>query len=243
MANPAATIVRVPRRRSQKVDPAHPVYEIDLWLIDSEPPIWRSLAVPADLTLDRLHRLIQVVMGWEDYHLHQFETRSGRRFEPATPVGGVDAMWGWIRGDDGESEDEACITVRNLFEDLKQTVSYLYDFGDGWEHGIKLIDTHADRCGFVHLPICLGGAHAAPPEDSGGIWGYREKLEIMRNPDPNDEWHREVVEWLGGARFNPEAFDIAAGNCRIMAEWSRHATRSAARSRRRGTKHRKRKSR
>ncbi len=243
MANPPATIVRVPRRRSRKVDPAHPVYEIDLWLVDSEPPIWRSLAVPANLTLDRLHQLIQAVMEWEDYHMHQFETRSGRRFEPATPVGGVDAMWGWFRGDDGTSEDEACLTVRDLFEDLKQTVSYLYDFGDGWEHGVKLIDTHAEGCGFAHLPVCLGGAHAGPPEDSGGVWGYQEKLEIVRNPDPNDEWHREVVAWIGGEEFDPEAFDIAATNGRIVDAWSRYSTPSASGNRRRGTKRRTRKSR
>jgi len=243
MGNPAATIVRIPRRRSRKIDPAHPVYEIDLWLVDSEPLIWRSLAVSADLTLDGLHRLIQVVMEWKESHLHQFETRSGRRFEPATPVGGVDAMWGWLRGDDRESEDEARITVRNIFEDLKQTVSYLYDFGDSWEHGIKLVDTHADRCAFAQLPVCLGGAHAGPPEDSGGVWGYREKLEIMRNPDPNDEWHRDVMEWIGGARFDPEAFDIAARNRRISAAWSRLSTLSASGNRRCGTKQRKRKSR
>ncbi len=243
MVNPTATFVRIPRRRSRKVDPAHPVYEIDLWLVDSEPLIWRSLAVPADLTLDGLHRLIQVVMEWKESHLHQFETRSGRRFEPARPVGGVDAMWGWLRGDDGQSEDEACITVRDLFEDLKQTVSYLYDFGDSWEHGIKLIDTHAERGVFGQLPACLGGAHAGPPEDSGGVWGYREKLEIMRNPDPNDEWHQDVMAWIGGTQFDPEAFDIAARNRRITAVWSRHSTRPAAGCRRRGTKQRKRKSR
>ena len=151
-------------------------------------------------------------------------------------------MWDMFRGGREDPEDEDRITLRALFEDLKQTVSYLYDFGDSWKHGIKLIDTHEARSAFAHLPICLAGARAAPPEDSGGIWGFEEKVQILRNPDPNDSWHQEVMEWMGGAEFDPEAFDVNATNRQIGGTWSTRPARSSS-PRRGPTKRRKRKSR
>ncbi len=233
MTSSATATVRVPRRCSSKADPAHPVYEIDLWLIDSEPPIWRSLAVPAEFTLGELHELIQVVMDWEDAHLHRFETKGGRLFEPATQVGGVDSMWDWIRGNRRKGEHEARVTLRSIFEDLTQKILYTYDFGDNWEHGIKLVDTHEDRSAFASLPCCLAGGRAGPPEDSGGPWGYQEKLEILRNPDPHVEWHQDVIEWMGERPIDPEAFDLADRNRRIARIWQRQPVRSSSKGRRR----------
>ena len=49
-----------------------PVYQLMVTLLESEPPIWRRLQVPADISLTKLHRVLQVVMGWEESHLHQF---------------------------------------------------------------------------------------------------------------------------------------------------------------------------
>lgn len=196
----------IPRRRSRSVDPAHPVYEVDLWLGGSDPLIWRSLIAPADMTLDRLHELIQAVMGWHNCHMHQFMTRSGRHFEPAP-------------GLDAESLDEADATLREVFADLKDTLGYEYDFGDSWEHGIRLVKTHADGSAFAQVPACLDGRRAGPLEDSGGIFGYEDIVRILRDPDPKDEWHRDVLEWaaeLHGGEFDPEAFDVDETN-RVIA--------------------------
>jgi hypothetical protein len=217
MTSPTPAPTTIPRRRRRNVDPAHPVYELDVWLGGSEPVIWRSLAVPADLSLSMLHRVIQAVMEWEDHHLHQFQTKSGRRFEPRRQAGGADVMWKMMFAEGGAAEDESRITLRDLFEELKEKLAYTYDFGDSWVHVIKLIDTHVDASAFDQLPVCLAGERAGPPEDSGGIWDYEEKLEILRAPDPNDEWHEEVIEWLGGRDFDPEAFDIVEKNRRIKA--------------------------
>jgi hypothetical protein len=215
-----------PRRRRPRTNPDHAVYELDVWLADSDPLIWRTLAMPADFTLDRLHRLLQQVMEWEDYHQHSFETRERRRFEPKRQVGGVDAMWSFLAGPEGEVENEVRFTLRDLFDDLKDILAYEYDFGDGWVHGIKLIGTHADPAAFAHLPMCLDGRRAGPPEGCGGVWGYAEKLEILRNPDPNNEWHRDVIEWIGGADFDPERFDVDARNRLLKDAWSKNRRRS-----------------
>lgn len=242
MASSTATTVKVPRRCSSNAAPGHPVYEIDLWLVDSKPLIWRTLAVPADFTLGDLHVLIQEVMEWEDDHLHRFTTKAGRKFEPATQVRGVDSTWALFREPRKKSEDEARVTLRSIFTDLMERICYLYDFGDNWEHGIKLVDTHEDRSAFACVPCCLAGARAGPPEDSGGIGVYEEKLDILRDPDPEDELHQQVIEWMGGEGFDPEAFDVAALNRRLVAAWREVPARSSPAGRR-GTKQRKRRSR
>jgi hypothetical protein len=38
------------------------------------PPVWRRVEAASDLGLDDLHDVLQVVFGWEDYHLHRFTT-------------------------------------------------------------------------------------------------------------------------------------------------------------------------
>ena len=61
------------------------VYELEITLLDIEPRIWRRFAVPADLTLADLHRVIQEAMGWYDVHLHQFVAADGARYEAHNP--------------------------------------------------------------------------------------------------------------------------------------------------------------
>lgn len=241
MKNSSSATAKIPRRRKSTVDPGHAVYELDLWLVDSQPLIWRSFAVPADFTLEQMHYLIQSMMEWENYHMHQFETHSGRRFELDCQVGGVDMMWQMMGGFEEPPENESRFTVHDLFEPLKEVICYLYDFGDDWAHGIKLINTHAEASAFDHLPRCLDGARAGPPEDCGGVWGYMEKLDILRNPDPKDEWHQEIIEWMGGTNFDPEAFDLAVINRRLKSiAWKRLKTprRPARANKRRKSKSR-----
>ena len=48
------------------------LYLLKIQLIDIKPAIWRRFVVPASITLDRLHDVIQIVMGWTDSHLHEF---------------------------------------------------------------------------------------------------------------------------------------------------------------------------
>jgi hypothetical protein len=78
----------------------------------------------------------------------------------------------------------------------------IYDFGDDWRHEILLeaILLREDRRKY---PRCIGGAHACPPEDCGGIPGYHHVLEVLANPD--DDEHEEMLEWLGG-KYDPQAF-------------------------------------
>jgi pRiA4b ORF-3-like protein len=63
------------------------VYQIKVILKGSKPPIWRRIQVPSDTTLARLHRILQRVMGWEDYHLYQFVV-AGMEYSDPRVAGG-----------------------------------------------------------------------------------------------------------------------------------------------------------
>ncbi|WP_051229564.1 plasmid pRiA4b ORF-3 family protein [Paludibacterium yongneupense] len=88
---------------------------------------------------------------------------------------------------------------------------YLYDFGDGWQHTIKIRKTMPGDPG-LKLPLCTGGENACPPEDVGGPCGYEEFLEAIR--DPRHEEHEAMLAWCGG-EFDPGYFDLAAVDLRF----------------------------
>lgn len=84
------------------------------------------------------------------------------------------------------------------------TPIYEYDFGDGWDHELKIEKiVPADLT--AHYPRCTAGSRACPPEDCGGPPGYERLLEALR--DPKHEDHEQMREWIGG-EFDPEAFDL-----------------------------------
>ena len=68
---------------------------------------------------------------------------------------------------------------------------YIYDYGDDWEHDIKLekilISDPKSK-----YPLCTGGKRACPPEDCGGVWGYYDFLEIIM--DPSHERYEDILE-------------------------------------------------
>ena len=130
--------------------------------------IWRRLLVPRGLTLYGLHRTIQIAFGWEDYHLHAFKLH-GRRFG---------TEWTGQRHhvveDDGTSLRE--VTLADLSLWLRQKIIYEYDFGDFWEHEIRVEAREEAKPG-SSCPVCIGGARAGPPpEDIGGPDGYDRLL-------------------------------------------------------------------
>lgn len=170
------------------------VYQLKVSLREITPLIWRRVQVPGDLTLAKLHRVLQIVMGWTNSHLHKFS------------IGGVD----YAEPDpDGfmNFQSDRRSRLNNVVR-AKQKFEYEYDFGDGWVHDLvveKTLEPEAD----IFYPICLAGERACPPEDCGGIWGYEKFLEAIM--DPANEEHEEMLTWIGGS-FDPETFDLDAVN-------------------------------
>ncbi|MCK4732574.1 MAG: plasmid pRiA4b ORF-3 family protein [Methanophagales archaeon] len=173
------------------------VYQFKITLKGIKPPIWRRIQVPETYTFWELHLAIQNAMSWTVCHLHEFEL--------VNPETGLKQFIGTQNEDFGDEVlPESNKKIADYFSMENQSAVYTYDFGDNWEHKIQL-EKIVPREKGVKYPICMKGKRACPPEDCGGIWGYAELLEIIRNP--KHEEYEEMLEWLGG-EFDPEYFDV-----------------------------------
>ena len=168
------------------------ILQFKLTLLDVEPPVWRRVRVPARFTLNRLHDVIQAVMLWLDYHLHEFE------------IG--DKRYADLQGEGPDAYGERLYSDRNLrLHDVVgrgvRRFSYGYDFGDDWRMEIAIEKTVPAEPGVVY-PLLVEGARAAPPEDCGGPFGYMNFIAALA--DQNHPDHEEMMEWRDGEPFDPE---------------------------------------
>ena len=188
-------------------------FQLRISLLGTIPLVWRSIAVPETITLPALHGAIQAAMGWHDSHLHEFSTVKGR--------------YGNIDPDDAFVDDMKNERGVRLLKVLGYTgtLEYRYDFGDDWLHLIQLEDILPAAVEAGPGVRCIAGANACPPEDVGGIPGYQQFVQVIR--DPSHEHYAETREWLG-EDFDPGAFDLEAANLRLSRRHARHAWRQLA---------------
>ena len=188
------------------VDQPQEIYQIQVTLLGTDPPIWRRLLVPADLTLEQLHDVLQLAMGWENYHLHEF--RIGRqRFGKPDPM---ERTFGGPR-----TASERTARLFSVLGRVGAKAVYTYDFGDSWEHEIVVEKCVASEPGYAY-PACLAGERHGPPEDCGGIPGFYNFLEAIS--DPEHEEHQDLLDWVGGS-FAPESFSVDAVNQRLQKKF------------------------
>src|SRR5262249_52930883 len=171
------------------------IYQLKVTLSGSRPPIWRRLQVPGDLTLGRLHPILQVLLGWKDRHLHLFA--SGRTvYRLPLPDLGF------------PSQDERRVTVGDVLPREKERLRYEYDFRDGWEL-VLVVEKILPRGTAPAGPACLDGKRNGPPEEIGGIVGYERLLAARQEPSRHGS--AELADRLGEG-FDPEAFDLEEVN-------------------------------
>jgi len=163
-------------------------------LLEIEPLIWRRVRVLRNVRLNRLHQILQIILGWQDSHLHEF--RAG---DLVLGMQDVDEL------DERENfQDENEWSLQELLDVGVLEFEYLYDFGDGWTH--RVIVEPATRGGEPGpSPLCLAGENACPPEDAGGPHRYAEFLQAIT--DPTHEEHKEFLRWVGGV-WDPRGFDL-----------------------------------
>jgi hypothetical protein len=171
------------------------IHQLKVTLTQIRPPVWRRLQVASSINLRRLHDVLQATMGWTQSHLYEFEIGGSTFGEPSPEI-------------DFPVRSAKATPLRRVAPDAGTTFSYLYDFGDSWQHQVVVEQVLPPEPG-VSYPRCLTGRRACPPEDVGGVWGYQEFLEAIR--DPTHEEHEAMLEWVGGA-FDPEAFDLRRVN-------------------------------
>ena len=183
---------------NKKTKDLRKVYQIKISLRDIRPPIWRRIEVFSDTTLERLHLIFQLAMGWSNYHLHQYT------------IGGVE--YGEPHPDyDFEVKDEKKVKLYQVTPKENFKFIYEYDSGNRWEHEVlieKILPVEKGK----HYPFCVKGKRTCPPEDVGGPWGYADFLEAVH--DPYHSEHEDMLEWVGG-EFDPEAFNLEEVNERL----------------------------
>jgi len=164
-----------------------------LQLIDTEPLVSRTFKVSAKTTMYELHHIIQVVMGWTNSHLYQFNV-------------GAEVIADTRLVDDelGPVTDVKGVMVPQVFSHVGNTVTYEYDFGDGWMHHLELVEISTHPINEV-LPQIIGGENACPPEDCGGTYGYKELKEVLLNPKHPE--YKSSKRWVGST-FDPMVCDL-----------------------------------
>jgi hypothetical protein len=178
------------------------------------PPVWRGIKVPAGFTFYDLHETIQLTFGWTNSHLFQF-----------SPLGVGSSLVitdTQYHDDDDDDDDEQgrrldadSVLLSEIFKTEKQHFSYIYDFGDSWEHKITLEKIIEEPS---YFPECTAGKGKCPPENCGGIWGFENFKKIMA--DKKHPEYKETAKWLGLKRnetWNPDEFDLVEIN-RIISE-------------------------
>lgn len=175
-------------------------FRLRVTLADIEPLIWRRVLVRADTTLHELHRAIQLLFQWYDYHLYRFDV-GNRVFEAPD--------------EEAEGEDSTKARLGRLGLSAGDAFSYTYDFGDDWVHIVEVeaLESVTDQ---AWLPWVIDGARRGPPEDCGGPYRYSEVQSLLERPvaDLDDDDHETLV-WLG-EDFDPEEFSLAQARHDLM---------------------------
>ena len=161
-------------------------------LKDSDPPIWRVVEVPTSITLKVLHDIVQVTMGWLDYHLWELVIDGQSYGLP------MDEDWGTA-----PRKVASRTRLREVLAPGTTMIDYTYDFGDNWEHNLIVSDVRRGEPDTAY-PRFIAGERDCPPEDCGGIPGFYEMLEARA--DPNHPDHAEITEWLDG--YDPEELEV-----------------------------------
>lgn len=163
-------------------------------LDDTDPPVWRRVAVHAGSTLATLHRVVQAAMGWHDSHLWEFQIGE-KTYGMPLPV----------KMDIGRRLHRADRTkLATVLDTGLDGFAYVYDMGDYWFHRISVERIElAEPEG--RYPRLLDGARRCPPEDCGGIPGYYQFLETIEAPGSGEAGvrKREALAWYGGP-FDPD---------------------------------------
>jgi len=178
---------------------ARSVYQLKISLQGSKPAIWRRVLVMNTISLEKLHQIIQVAMGWSSSHLYEFE-QGRKRFGPPAEYS------------EESIYDDRDVQLRDVLYKVKAKLEYVYDFGDNWQHKIILEEITPAKRKNIQSQV-LKAVNACPPEDVGGLPGYSHLLKILK--DPFHDEYQELCEWIGlegGKKFDYSSYDIELAN-------------------------------
>jgi len=139
-------------------------YKLNIRLLGVEPYIWRQISVPGTISLDRLHDVIQIVMGWQDEHLYCFNIAGNQYSETFE-----------------DCKNSVTSRLSDLLNKIGSSFEYVYDFGDNWQHLISIEDTDYPTHESGVPIVCIDGSNDCPPESVGGVEGYHRYCEAAQS--------------------------------------------------------------
>lgn len=173
-------------------------FQLRVNLKDAPLPIWRRLLVNGDITLDQLHEILQLSMGWSGYHIHHFHFGN-------TIYGDL------VDAKNKKIKDQSSIKLSDILNEEGDEFIYEYDLADSWQHEVK-VERVVELEGGPALARCIMGKRACPPEDVGGTEGYREFLVVVE--DPENPEIEEKLTWVG-CDFDANSFDARLVNLQL----------------------------
>ena len=165
------------------------VVQLKISIVGIAPQIWRRIVLSTDSSLHELHRIIQLLFEWYDYHLYEFTIENIRYQAP---------------GPESEGEDSTRARLSKFHFSVGDEFNYSYDFGDDWCHQIE-VENLVQKVDPGWLPHVVDGERRGPPEDCGGVGGFERFMQSIDNPE--DPEHDEYRRWVGEDYYTDE-FDL-----------------------------------
>lgn len=192
---------------SSRRKPASEVLELEARLLKTEAR--RVFTIPSHFSLGDLHLALQIAVGWSNYHLHEFIVDGKHYADPEEQEEDIDS--GHRFYDEGNQQ------VRKIF-DRVSTISYVYDYGDYWEHEVTLrrrLPVEESEQPFIdrRVPRLISAKGNCPPEDIGGIGGFEDFLALAKEARKERVQEASETEEFAFARdYDPKAFDLQYAN-------------------------------
>ena len=223
------------------------ILQLKIVLDGITPKIWRRFLVKDNIPFEDLHEIIQIVMGWDNYHLYEFKIENNTISSDEEGYNAAEGMFkhlfnspefhkmleqqdlkkgsasmdinklNKILDKERAKKSKPVFTIKTKLNELVASkgkkFSYLYDFGDNWDH-IVTVENILDNKDAALVPVCLEGERACPPEDCGSYPGYYELMEIKKNKK-HPEYKERIAGWLC-EDFDFENFDIEEINKELL---------------------------
>jgi len=144
------------------------VYQFKVHLIGVSPMVWRRILVKETTSIAQLHGILQIVMGWENRHLHCFEIY-GKKYG-ISYIGGM-----------GFLDDPKKVCLSDFQLRIRDKFFYSYDFNVNWKHQIRL-EKVVELVDNKNYPVCVNGKNACPPENTLGINHFSKIRDLYKMP-------------------------------------------------------------
>ena len=170
-ATPPSPGLPGPSTSAQKPD----IYVIRVSLkLSQETKIWRRVELSRRTTLHQFHGILQIVMGWENYHLHEFRVRN-KRYGAPNPQFDPPKVFSALA-------KEKKVLLSEVLPGVNRQIRYFYNVDDPWAHEVKLLKIVPVKEG-TRYPRLADGRGSCPPEDCRSPKGHAALLSVLNQKE------------------------------------------------------------